>query len=98
YRNAQKAKDFGIKVSALNFNYGTIKKWKDTAVKNTGVGEGERAYAKDGIAVIKGHAHFLSPSEISVNGRRYTSKKFIVATGTDQFVPPIEGLKEAGFI
>ena len=98
YRSAQKAKDFGIKVSALNFNYATIKKWKDAAVKNTGVGEGERAYVRDGIAVIKGHAHFLSPSEISVNGRRYTSKKFIIATGTDQFVPPIEGLDEAGFI
>lgn len=98
YRSAKKAKDFGIKVSALNFNYQTIKKWKDQAVKNTGVEEGERAYSADGIAVIKGHAHFISPQEISVSGRRYTARRFVIATGTSQFIPPIEGLKEAGFI
>jgi len=98
YRNAQKAKDFGIKVSALNFNYATIKKWKDQAVRNTGVEEGERAYAADGIAVIKGHAHFISPHELSVGGRRFTAKKFVVATGTSQFVPPIEGLEDAGYL
>jgi len=98
YRVAKKAKDFGIRVSALNFSYPAIKKWKDLAVKNTGVEEGEQAYAADGIAVIRGHAHFISPREISVNGRRYSARKFIVATGTSQFVPPIEGLEETGFI
>ena len=98
YRNAQKAKDYGVRVSALNFSYPAIKKWKNLAVKHTGVGEGERAYAADGIAVIKGHAHFISPHELSVSGRRYKAKRFVVATGTRQFVPPIEGLEEAGFI
>lgn len=98
YRTSKKAKDFGIKVSALNFSYPAIKRWKDEAVRHTGVEEGERAYAADGIAVIKGHAHFISPHEISVNGRRYTARKFMVATGTSQSVPTIEGLDDAGYI
>ena len=98
YRSATEAKKFGIKVSALNFNYPAIKKWKDLAVKRTGTADGERAYSADGIAVISGHAHFISPHEISTGQRRFTAKKFLVATGTSNFIPPIEGLSESGFI
>lgn len=98
YRNAQKAKRFGIRTSALNFNYTTIRKWKDETVERTGVKEGAKAYASEGIALIKGHAHFISPHEISTGQRRYTARKFLIASGTRDFVPPIEGLAEAGYI
>lgn len=98
YRNAAKAKDFGIRVSALNFSYPKIKKWKDLAVQRTGTDEGKQAFASDGITVIKGHAHFISEHEISTGHRRYTAKKFLIATGTSDFIPPIEGLQEAGYM
>jgi dihydrolipoamide dehydrogenase len=98
YRGAQKAKRFGIKLSTLNFNYQTIKKWKDEAVRRTGVSEGDRAYAADGIAVIKSHAHFLSPYELSTGQRRLSAPKFLIATGTKNFIPPIEGLAETGYL
>lgn len=98
YRSAIAAKDFGIRVSAVNFNYPTIKKWKDLAVMRTGTADGDRAYAADGIAVIKSHAHFINPFEISTGHRRLSASKFLIATGTRNFIPPIEGLEEAGFI
>lgn len=98
YRDAQNAKQFGIRASTVNFNYPTIKRWKDLAVERTGVEEGQRAYAADGITVIKSHAHFLSPHEVSTGQRRYTAKNFLIATGTKNFIPPIEGLAEAGYL
>jgi pyruvate/2-oxoglutarate dehydrogenase complex dihydrolipoamide dehydrogenase (E3) component len=98
YRNAQKAKRFGIRVSTLNFNYQTIKKWKDEAVARTGTTEGGRAYAAEGIAVIKSHAHFISPHEVSTGQRRLSAKQFLIATGTKSFIPPIEGLADAGYL
>lgn len=98
YKNAQKAKRFGIKLSTLNFNYATIKKWKDEAVRRTGATEGDRAYAAEGIAVIKSHAHFINPFEVSTGQRRLSAPKFLIATGTQNFIPPIDGLEEAGYI
>lgn len=98
YRNAYAAKDFGIRVSTINFNYASIKKWKDLAVERTGTVDGDRAYAADGIAVIKSHAHFINPHEISTGHRRLSAPRFLIATGTKNFIPPIEGLAEAGFI
>lgn len=98
YRNAKAAKEFGIRMSTLNFNYTKIKQWKDMAVHRTGTHEGARAYANDGIAVIKGHAHFVSPHEISTGQRRYKAKHFLIATGAHDFIPPIEGLHDTGFL
>lgn len=98
YRNAAKAKDFGIRVSALNFSYPKIKQWKDLAVERTGTDEGKEAYASEGITTIKGHAHFISEHEVSTGKRRFTARKFLIATGTSDFIPPIEGLAETGFI
>ena len=92
------AEQFGVKNTGTTLNMSAVKKWKDLAVKRTGTGAGDRAYAAEGIAVLKGHAHFISPWEVSISHQRVTGKNFIIATGTKDFVPPIEGLKSAGFI
>lgn len=89
---------FGVSATNVGFNMVAIKKWKDLAVKRTGTGAGDRAFAAQGIAVLKGHAHFLGPHEISTGDKRFTAKKFLIASGTTDLIPPIEGLKDAGFI
>lgn len=98
YKVVKNASQFGISVGSVSVNMHSIKQWKDTAVKNTGTDEGLEAYKSDGITVINGHAHFLDPWTISVNGKRYTSHQFLIATGTHDMVPPIPGLKECGYI
>lgn len=92
------AKQFGVRATAVSYNWQAIKRWKDLAVKRTGTSEGDRAFAAEGIAVIKGHGHFIGPHEISTGTRRITARKFLVATGTKDFVPPIEGILKAGYI
>lgn len=59
-----------------------------------------------GIDVIFGAPHFVSPHEIEIeindNGAFITqtirARRFCISTGSRPAVPPIEGLKEAGFI
>ncbi len=98
YESAKNGSKYGIRASATSFNYSNIRKWKDLAVARTGVAEGKRAYAADGIAVLKGHAHFIGPHTLSVGKKRYSSKKFVIATGTKNFIPPIENIEKVGFI
>ncbi|MEK7472270.1 MAG: NAD(P)/FAD-dependent oxidoreductase [Patescibacteria group bacterium] len=98
YQSAKNAGRFGIKATSVTFNYSAVNAWRQTAVFNTGVEDGREAYKSDGITVLHGHSHFLSAWQISLSDKRYTARNFLIATGTRNVVPPIEGLKETGFI
>jgi pyruvate/2-oxoglutarate dehydrogenase complex dihydrolipoamide dehydrogenase (E3) component len=50
-----------------------------------------------GVDVFPGHARFLSPREVEVDGRRLTAKNFVIATGSRPAVPDVPGLSEAPF-
>ncbi|HET9970560.1 MAG TPA: FAD-dependent oxidoreductase [Streptosporangiaceae bacterium] len=45
-----------------------------------------------GIEVLRGHAAFRSPREITVDGRGLRARGFVVATGSRPAVPPVTGL------
>lgn len=98
YQSAKHAGQFGVQLGSVGYNYSAINAWKNKAVYRTGVDEGRDTYRSEGITVLRGHAHFLSPWQISFAGKRYTAKNFLIATGTRNVVPPIPGLKETGFI
>jgi len=98
YDAAKHGQQFGIRGATLSYNYPSIKAWKDLAVHRTGTWQGKKMFEAEGITVIKGEAHFLNDHEVTVNRRHLTAAHFLVATGTHDFIPPIEGLDKAGYI
>ena len=98
YDAAKHAQQFGIRSGTLTYNYPSLKAWKDLAVYRTGTGEGKRLYEAEGVKTIQGEARFLSPHEITVNRRHLSAEHFLIATGTHNFVPPIEGLDKTGYL
>ena len=54
--------------------------------------------AHKGINVLPGEATFVSPHELTVAGKTISADRIIVAAGSQEVIPPIEGLNEAGFI
>ncbi|HEV7241884.1 MAG TPA: FAD-dependent oxidoreductase [Thermoanaerobaculia bacterium] len=51
-----------------------------------------------GIDVIEGNAKLVARNEVEVGARRLVAKDVVIATGARTSVPPIEGLKEHGFL
>ncbi|MEA2570113.1 MAG: hypothetical protein QOI24_2114 [Acidobacteriota bacterium] len=51
-----------------------------------------------GIDVIEGDAKLVASSEVEAGGRRLIAKDIVLATGARTNVPPIDGLKESGFL
>jgi pyruvate/2-oxoglutarate dehydrogenase complex dihydrolipoamide dehydrogenase (E3) component len=98
YDSAKRGQEFGIRSGTLTYNYPSLKAWKDLAVARTGTTDGKRLYEAEGIKIFEGEAHFLSPHEVTINRHHYTAENFLIATGTHNFIPPIEGLQKAGFI
>lgn len=54
-----------------------------------------RAY---GCEVLFGQACFSGTHTIEVNGETVHGRRFVIATGSSPFIPPIEGLEEAGYL
>lgn len=98
YEAAKNGGRFGIRGSAVGYNYHSIKAWKDFAVHRTGTHLGEKIYKAEGITLIKGYAHFIEPHIVSIGPKRITSANFLIATGSKISIPPIVGLKETGFL
>lgn len=66
----------------------------------------QQAYEKDlpetferiGINMISAAASFVDSHRIKVNGRTLSARKFIIATGTSPFIPPIDGIEHIDYL
>ena len=48
-----------------------------------------------GVEIHRGRAEILSPHELRVNGKTFTAKHILVATGAWPYVPPLPGFEHA---
>src|SRR5690606_2186871 len=60
-------------------------------------------YTKLGVEVLQGHARITSPWQVEValadgTRRTMTTRSIVIAAGADPALPPIAGLREAGFL
>jgi pyruvate/2-oxoglutarate dehydrogenase complex dihydrolipoamide dehydrogenase (E3) component len=51
-----------------------------------------------GCTVILGEARFLDPATVEVGGKHIKARRFVVATGSRAFVPPIAGLSGTPYL
>ncbi len=73
-----------------------------TAVRDTvaaiAATETAEVLKREGVDVLRGRVAFLSPREVSVDGRVLRARRFIVATGSRPAVPLVPGLAESGYL
>ena len=95
------ANRYGLRISSATFE------WKDvqervqhviSQLRGGTVEEAQLELERQGITFLHGEASFISPHEVQIGGQSLRAKQIILATGCETIVPPIKGLKEAGFI
>lgn len=99
YDYAVHGEKYGVSASGVTFDFGKIMARKDKVVKKLVGGVGAKMKANKvqvvrGEAVIKGRS--ANGIEIDCNGDTYYAVNLLICTGSEAFVPPIPGLKEAG--
>jgi pyruvate/2-oxoglutarate dehydrogenase complex dihydrolipoamide dehydrogenase (E3) component len=50
-----------------------------------------------GCIVIRAFARFTGPQEVEAGGQRIRARRFVIATGSRPFVPPIQGVEEVPY-
>ncbi len=89
----------GIK-SSISFKYQQIIEGKNNLLKELQHEKYENVLKKlPNVGLVEGNAKFVSNSEIQVDNQKlYKAKKFIIATGSSSFIPPINGIEQINYI
>ena len=83
--------DTQIDISAINT---TIK----NVIDSIQVHDSRERFEELGCEVITGDARFTSSTQVEVNGKKIDGRRFVIATGSSAFIPPIIGLSETTFL
>lgn len=88
--------EFGINAK-YNLDLDQLRNKKNSVIKSLASGI-SYLMEKNKIDIINGRAEFLDENTVIVGGSRYNSKNFIIATGSEPFIPAIEGINNNGVI
>ena len=98
YKTVKNSAAFGVYADNPRFDFAKIAEYRDSVVNQLTGPRIERNLHNAGIDLLWGRAHFVSEHEIMVGERKYSAANILIATGSKEFVPPIPGLKETGFL
>ncbi|MCC6859076.1 MAG: dihydrolipoyl dehydrogenase [Bryobacterales bacterium] len=85
---------FGVRVPAAELDMPAVIARKDRVVATLTRGV-EGLLKRTGVEVVRGTARLVSRSEVRVDGRPYTARNILIATGSRPSVPPIPGIQSS---
>ncbi len=99
YENALKGKKYGVEAEKVTFDFSTIMARKNKVVRKL-VGGVKMKMKHNNVTVINAFASVKNRSskglEIEAEGKIFIVDNLLICTGSETFIPPIKGLKEAG--
>lgn len=93
YYATKRGSRFGLRTGTLGYNYPALLAWRDKSVRRSGSADNRKFYEAAGMDTFVGDAYFLTPHEISVNRKRLTAQKFVIATGSHFASPGTYGIE-----
>lgn len=92
-------RDFGLESSGdVNLSTKNVMHFVRGSVKKVFDSHPAAAFEKLGIDVLFGEPAFLDNHHISLGNRVLSSDKFMIATGSSAFIPPLEGLASVPYL
>lgn len=89
----------GVELEIKNFDFAQVVQHELDLVEKLRDEKYEKVLSQlENVTYLEGQAMFISPNEIEVDKQKYTAKKIIIAAGSTATVPPIEGIREVGYI
>ncbi len=79
-------------VAGAALDWPATRAYRDFMIRNLDDSNQVKGYRDAGAAVFKGQARIAGPGRVEVSGEELSCDHVVVATGSDAFVPPVEGL------
>jgi dihydrolipoamide dehydrogenase len=94
----KRSKEFGINSDNVKVDFAKVMERVHSVIKKIEPHDSVERYSGLGVECLAGTAKILSPYEVEVDGKIYTTKNIVVATGAGPLVPPIPGLSEVNYL
>jgi pyruvate/2-oxoglutarate dehydrogenase complex dihydrolipoamide dehydrogenase (E3) component/uncharacterized membrane protein YdjX (TVP38/TMEM64 family) len=99
----KRAKEFGLQSASAEWNFAEVMERVQRVIREIEPHDSIERYTGLGVDCVQGTAKITSPWHVEVtlndgSKKTLTTKNIVVATGASPFVPPIPGLKEAGYL
>ena len=96
YDHARKSEKYGVRVEGAALDYKKMTDRKTKVIRKLVAGVGLRM-KNAGVEVVKGEAVVQGRAadgaiRIAANGQTYEARNLLVCTGSETFIPPVEGL------
>ncbi len=96
-RSIRRAARLGIIARDPVGDWAGVRTHVEAAIATIAPVDSEARYRALGATVVRGEARFIDPATLSVDGRRLTARRFVIAAGSQPAVPPIEGLSAQSY-
>jgi pyruvate/2-oxoglutarate dehydrogenase complex dihydrolipoamide dehydrogenase (E3) component len=99
YHQMKKAEEFGLPpVDLPPVDYQRVAKRIQSVIHTIQKHDSEERFCGLGAKVEYGQATFVDEHSIHLNGKAFSAKDWVIATGSSPSIPPIEGLDKTPFI
>jgi pyruvate/2-oxoglutarate dehydrogenase complex dihydrolipoamide dehydrogenase (E3) component len=79
-------------VAGAKLDWPSTRDYRDYMIRNLDDSGQVKSWEKSGATVVKGVARITGKGQVEVDGRTLTADHLLIATGTEAFIPPIDGL------
>ena len=99
YHQMKKAEEFGLPpVNLQPVDFRQVAKRIQSVIQTIQKHDSEERFCGLGAKVEYGQATFVDEHSIRLNGKSYSAKNWVIATGSSPSIPPIEGLDKTPFM
>lgn len=95
---SKKAKNLGIKNIAIQFDFAEIMKRIKKVIREIEPHDSIKRYQELGVECLVGEAKIISPYEVKVNDRIFTTQNITIASGARPIIPQILGIEKVNVL
>lgn len=89
---------FGVAGVTPQVDYAAAKDHVAAVIAAIAPADSQERFEALGVTVIRAFARFTSATEVQAGDTRVTARRFVIATGSTPFVPPIPGLDSVPYL
>ena len=97
-QGVREAGRYGVDAAIRAVDWSRVQAHVRGAIETIAPVDSQERFEGLGVTVIREHARFADRKTIVSDTTRTTARRIILATGSRAFVPPIQGLEEAGYL
>ena len=90
----RRGNEFGLKSVEPEVDLGAVSDHVQSVIDQIQPHDDPERFRGYGAKVVFGHASFIDPHTVEVNGEKIHGKRFVIASGSSPFIPPIPGLDD----